>query len=512
MSIKAYDWVAYHARQSPGRLAMVDLYSGRSFTYREMQKRTARLACGLRKQFDIQQGDRVSVLTNNTTDCLEMEFACLKLGAVYVPLNWRLSVPELEYILGDCAPKVLIHEDVFADKAVLLRDAGKTPALLELNAHGTTSDYEQLIDASDEMAEPADIVHDDLWVILYTSGTTGYPKGAMITHGMTFWSAMNTITPLQLAEDMVNLCVLPLFHTGGLNCFCNPAVLLGGVNLIMRRFDPGECLSILQDPELGVTHMHAVPTNYLFMSQEPSFKDADLSRLRTCGIGGSPTPVELLEIYKKKNIGLKQAFGMTETTLVSMLTAENAMVKLGSAGLPALFNQIRIVDKKGNELKDAESVGELWVKGPNVTPGYWKMPEANESSFTGDWFHTGDVARVDADGFLYIVDRWKDMYISGGENVYPAEVENVIYQLPQVSEVAVIGVPHERWGETGQAVIVVKPGKTLTAETVLKHCAERLAKFKQPGSVRFVDEIPHNTVGKVLKRELRASAVNKRSS
>ena len=504
MSVKVYDWVAYHARQSPDRMAMIDLHSKRTFTYGQMQDRTARLANALAGNFGVGKGDRVAALSNNTTDCLEMEFACLKLGAVYVPLNWRLSVPELEYIVSDAEPNVLVHEDVFSDAANALLESGKTPALLELNAEGADSPYEALIaDSSDQIAA-ADISHDDLWVIMYTSGTTGHPKGAMITHGMTFWNVVNLLNPFRMSEDMVSLTVLPLFHTGGLNCYSNPVVHMGGLNLVMRSFDAGECLRLLADPELKVSHLLAVPTNYLFMSQHPSFETTDLSRVKAFGVGGAPTPLELINIYKERDVSLQQAFGMTETSpLVSALTAEQALTKIGSAGLPALHTQIKVVDEDATEIVEPGVVGELWVKGPNVTPGYWKRDDANESSFTDGWLHTGDAAHLDDEGYLYIVDRWKDMYISGGENVYPAEIENVIYQLPEVGEVAIIGVPDDRWGEVGRAVIVIKPESSLDEATVLKHCSERLATFKRPKSVRFVDEIPHNATGKVLKRELR---------
>ena len=503
MAVKNYDWVAYHARQTPNRTAMIDLHSERTFTYAEMQKRTTRLAHALRHQLGVEQGDRVACLANNTTDCLELEFACSKLGAVYVPLNWRLTVSELEYIVGDAGPKVLVHEDLFADQAAELQRLCGVADLLELNASGEGSTYEAAIDAGETELELAATTHDDLWVIMYTSGTTGHPKGAMITYGMTFWNVVNLLNPHRLSADMVNLCVLPLFHTGGLNVYCNPTVHMGGTNIIMRSFDPGETLKLLPSRDLGVTHFLGIPTNYLFMSQHPAFAEADLSHIVCCGVGGAPTPLELLNAYAEKGKALQQAFGMTETSpLVTALNAEQAMKKAGSAGLPALHTEIRIVDDEGNEV-EANTVGELWVKGPNVTTGYWNRPDANESSFTDGWLHTGDAAYADEEGYVYIVDRWKDMYISGGENVYPAEVENVIYQLPAVGEVAVIGVPDERWGETGCAVIVVKQGATLNEETVLKHCSEHLARFKQPQSVRFVEEIPHNATGKVLKRELR---------
>ena len=506
MSTKVYDWVAYHARQTPDRLAMIDIHSGRRFTYADMQNRTLRLANGLAGEFGVARGDRVAVLANNTTDFLELEFACLKLGAIFVPLNWRLSVPELEYIVGDAAPGVLVFEDVFEDAAGALLERRKTPALLALNASGAGSPYETLIAEADDEITPADIDHDDVWEIMYTSGTTGHPKGAMITHGMTFWNIINLLNPHRLSANMVNLCALPLFHTGGLNCYCNPAIHMGGVNIIMRSFDPGEALQLISDPDLNVTHLGGVPTIYLFMSQHPSFAAADMSRVITFGVGGAPTPIELIKVYEEKGASLQQAFGMTETSpIVSSLTAETAFTKIGSAGLPVLHTEVRLVDESGVDIKDPDVVGELWVKGPNVTPGYWNRPDADQDSFTDGWLHTGDAATMDEEGYLTIVDRWKDMYISGGENVYPAEIENVIYQLPEVAEVAVIGVADERWGEVGQAVIVVKPDATLDENAVLRHCSERLARFKQPRSVLFMDELPHNATGKVLKRELRES-------
>jgi len=248
-----------------------------------------------------------------------------------------------------------------------------------------------------------------------------------------------------------------------------------------------------------------VPANFLFMSQLPEFETVSFPTAVGIGVGGSPTPLPLIETWNSHGIPLQQGFGMTETSpLVSALTRDDASRKIGSAGAPAMHVEVRVVDEDGNDV-GPHVVGELWVRGPNVTPGYWNRPDATAESFTDGFLHTGDAAKYDDEGYLYIVDRWKDMYISGGENVYPAEVESVIYQLDGIGEVAVIGVPDERWVEVGRAVVVRKPGATVTDSEIIRHCADRLAKFKVPKSVVFVDEIPHNATGKILKRELRTT-------
>jgi fatty-acyl-CoA synthase len=275
----------------------------------------------------------------------------------------------------------------------------------------------------------------------------------------------------------------------------------------MRTFDPGAALDVISDPALGITHFFAVPAPYQFMMQHPKFQDADLSRLQISGVGGAPCALNILEAWAARGVALLQGYGMTETSPgTAMLDAADAIRKAGSAGKPLLHTEVRIVDEAGRDVPRG-TVGELWTRGPNITPGYWNKPEATRSAFVDGWLRTGDAARQDDEGFIYIVDRWKDMYISGGENVYPAEVENVIFQLPQVGDVAVIGVPSDRWGEVGKAIIVVKPGAMLTEADVVAHCLSRLAKFKVPQSVDFVEVLPRNAAGKVLKRELRTRFV-----
>jgi fatty-acyl-CoA synthase len=499
VATKSFDWIAHHARTRPDKLASVDLGTGRRFSYAEMDDRCGRLATALAEIHGIGFGDRVAVLANNNTNFFEVQFACWKLGAIFTPLNWRLALPELEFILGDSRPSLLIVDDTFVELGENLLELGLVPAIINWQVE---QHYEEALANAAPLAVAVDCTHDTPLTIMYTSGTTGRPKGAIITHGMLFFNAVNCVEFFGVGTDMVNLVFLPLFHIAGLNTFANPAYHFGGTNIVMPDFDPGACLKLLGDEVTGVTHFLGVPTNYLFMSQHPDFETAKFPTVKSAALGGAPSPLPLLEAWGAKGLPLQQAFGMTETApLVTALKPEDAMVKVGSAGLPALHTEVRVVDPDGNDIAPGE-IGEIWTRGPNVTPGYWEYPEANEASFTDGYLKTGDAARTDDEGYIYIVDRWKDMYISGGENVYPAEVETVIYQLQAIGEVAIIGVPDERWGEVGRAIIVRKPDAELGEAEVLAHCKERLAKFKVPKSAVFVDELPHNATGKVLKREL----------
>ncbi|MEM1160633.1 MAG: AMP-binding protein, partial [Pseudomonadota bacterium] len=345
---------------------------------------------------------------------------------------------------------------------------------------------------------------DDTWTIMYTSGTTGRPKGAPNTYGMAFINAVNLSAPFQLDRTSSSVIVLPLFHTGGLNCYATVMLHNGGSSLVMRAFDPGETLRLIGSPDEHVTHMLGVPANYLFMAQHPDFATTDFSRIVAAGVGGAPTPVPLLKQYEaEKGIAIIQAFGMTETSpAVSLQTPELARTKVGSAGRCVKHGELKIVREDGTDA-DLDEVGALWVRGPNITPGYWNRPEANATEFTNGWFNTGDAARLDADGDLWIVDRWKDMYISGGENVYPAEVENTLFALEGVADGAIVGAPDEKWGEVGVAFVVCDADAALSEDDVIGHFHGKVARFKIPARVVFIDELPRNATGKVLKRELR---------
>lgn len=516
--ILAADWIAFHADRTPDKLAMIDQGTGRHFTYAEFNDRAARLAAYLREVWGVLPGDRVAILGKNSTDYFEFQFACMKAGAMMLPLNWRLAEPELLFILNDAGAKGLVYDGEFAGRVPGLRagahtlqhflriDFGQPPA-------DDTLPYELAIT---EMAERWEMnpqtTHDTPLMIMYTAGTTGHPKGVIITHGMYLYNAVNITVPTGLGNESVFYGVLPTFHIGGLNLYANPLLHLGGHNIIARQFDAALALQTLSDPAQGVTHFFGVPSIYLMLSQHPDFAKTDLSRIKSWGCGGAPMPVATLNLYAERGIIIQLGFGMTETSpTVFLIDKRRALAKPTSVGKPMPHTRVRVVDENHADVTPGQ-IGEVVISGPNVTPGYWNRPDANYESFFNDehgnrWLRSGDAGTVDEEGCIYIVDRYKDMYISGGENVYPAEVEQVLYQLPEVAEAAVIGIPDEKWGETGMAILVLRPGMHITPEAVIAHCAGKLAKFKVPKTVAFIDVLPRNAAGKVLKRELRVQFV-----
>ena len=507
-----FDWIKRHAERAPDKLAMVDAHSGRQFTYLQFNERANRLASFLKDELGIQQGERVSILAQNSTDYFEVLFACGKMGAILNTLNWRLAVPELEFILNDCAPRVLIYEAMFAEMVEALQPLIDCEFYVVMGGESSEEGwtYESaLVAGSPRGVEMPPLKYTDTWAILYTSGTTGRPKGAQVTYGNFFYNAVGMGQAIDLASGDVNLNMLPTFHAGGLGLYAGPILHAGGTLVVMRAFEPGEFLRLIE--EWRVTVILLVPSVYLMLSQFPDFEAYDLSSVRHWGSGGSSLPPSLVHEYADKGIVIQQGFGMTETgPTVFIITREDAVRKAGSVGKPVLHTDVCIMDPEHNLLGPNE-VGELCIRGGNVTTGYWNRPEATAEAIVthpaigaGEpWLHSGDAAMYDEEGFYYIVDRWKDMFISGGENVYPAEVENVIYHHPAVAEVAVIGVPHPKWQEVGRALVVVKEGQELTEEEVIEFCQGKLARFKIPKSVFFVDALPRTAAGKVLKRELR---------
>ena len=497
------DWLVKQASNYPHKTALVDLASGRRLTYRQFNERASRFAEFLRSRWGIAKGERVAVLAHNSSDYLEMLYGCAKIGAVMVCLNWRLSVAEHRGVLADCTPRALVFGAEFDEAArQLLAEGGPEHAMRIGGAADGVPGYEECLAASSgETVEMPCWPMDEVWYLLYTSGTTGKPKGVIQTYGMAFFNGVNAMHAAKLSRDDVLLAVLPFFHTGGLNLYANPLIQCGGTVVIMKQFDVDQTVALL---ESEITVMFGVPAIYLFLSQHPRFAQADFSRVRSWACGGAPIPRSLLEQYLAKGITICFGFGMTETGPTVFLTDETtARSKIGTVGRPVTYALTKVVDVATRRALGPNERGELLIKGPGVTPGYWNNPEASARAFQDGWLCSGDIAYYDEDGDYYIVDRSKDMFISGGENVYPAEVENVIFQMPQVAEVAVIGVPDAKWGEVGKAIIAFKPGLAATPEEIGAFCRERLAGYKVPKHFVFLPQLPRNAAGKVEKPKLR---------
>lgn len=499
-----FDWIQRHAERTPDKLALVDAHSGQQLTYAQFNQRANRLAHFFVHELGLQQGDRVSILAHNSADYYVALFACAKSGTILNTLNWRLTVPELEYILNDCQPKAIIVDEAFAETAVSLRQTVTIEHWFFLGDEAAASDwtYEAALAAGDPASVPDPrLRYEDTWAILYTSGTTGRPKGAQVTYGNFFYNAVGMGQAIDLSSQDVNLNVLPCFHAGGLGLYAGPIFHTGGTLVVMRQFEPDKLLQLIEQWQVSVLLL--VPAIYLLLAQTADFSQYDLSSVRSWASGGSSLPPSVVHDYANRGIIIQQGFGMTETgPTVFLLPKADAVRKAGAVGKPVLHTQVCIMDREGNVLGPNE-VGELCIRGGNVTTGYWNRPEATAEALRDGWLHSGDAAMFDEEGFYTIVDRWKDMFISGGENVYPAEVENVLYQHPSVAETAVIGVPDPKWQEVGLALVVVKEGASLTEQEVIDFCQGKLARFKIPKQVRFMKELPRTAAGKVLKRELR---------
>lgn len=474
---------------------------GNTVTYAQLDALVTRTAHGLRAR-GVERGDRVAFLGSNSVEFVVCMFAVARLGAVFLPLNTRLARPEIAYILTDGAPRFVVVADDFDHMLDAPQLAGSTDDTVRITQQGGTGLGDLLGDDDEAIDEPIGL--DDLFMIQYTSGTSGRPKGVMLTHANVTWNVYNLIVDADIASDEVALVTAPLFHTAALNQVLFPTLLKGGTALIEATFDPDRALDLIE--RYGVTLLFGVTSMYLALTKSPRWATADLRTLRSAISGGAPIPLSLLETWRDRGVGIIQGYGLTEASPgATMLRAHDPTDKLGSAGTPCFFSDLHVAGV-GGVPSAAGAPGEILVQGPNVSPGYWRNEKATEAAFLDDgWLRTGDLGRVDEDGALYVVDRLKDMFISGGENVYPAEVEQAIYRHPAVAEVAVIGVPDERWGEVGRAVVVVRDGQSLDEATLLSHLEGRLARYKIPRSVRFVDGLPHNASGKLQK-----SAVRKR--
>jgi fatty-acyl-CoA synthase len=486
-------WTARRARATPERTALV--HGTRRVTYAALDDRVRALAAGL-AGLGVERGDRVAYLGPNHPAFVETLFATTALGAVFVPLNARLAPEEHQFALADTVARILVHAPgiqrvpLSACSPATTSDVSDEPPLTRLEIGST---YDDLLTGTGQRREPVDVDPDDTAVLLYTSGTTGRPKAARLTHANLTWNALNVLVDVDLARDEVCLLSAPLFHAAALGMTCLPVLLKGGTLVLEGAFDVERTLDLV--PAEGVTIMFGVPTMFAALARSPRFADTDLSSVRYLLCGGAPVPPALLERYAERGLTFLQGYGMTEAAPgVLLLDREHAREKTGTAGRPHFFSDVRLSPD-----------GEVLVRGPNVVDGYWRRPQESAEAFDGEgWFRSGDVATIDDEGFHRIVDRVKDLYISGGENVSPAEVEGVLTEHPDVVDAAVIGVPDARWGETGHAWVVLAPGATTTPQDVLAHLEGRLARFKHPRTVEVVDTLPRNPTGKLDKGALRA--------
>ena len=497
-------WLTKRAFLTPDQEAYVDGHGGERLTFAELNARANRAANAF-VEAGIEKGERVALLLMNSPEFVEAFFALGKIGAVVVPLNWRLVPDELEFILKDSGATRLIFDDDFVDTVAELHGRGdKTDVTQWLQVAGGdvayfASDHRAFRDAASD-AEPAIGASDeDMVYIMYTSGTTGLPKGVVHTHNTCIWGCITIAATTYYREKDRFLSPLPMFHVGALTPL-TLNVYRGTTSIVMRSFDPVRAWELIDEEK--ITTALAVPAMLNFMLQVPNLERYEFSQLRWCMSGAAPVPESLIEACAKIGIEVHQIYGLTESCgPAALIDAENALKRIGSTGKAFYHTDVRIVAPDGSDCPP-DVPGEVLVAGPHIMREYWNRPEATAETIVGGWLHTGDVARMDADGFIYIEDRIKDMVISGGENVYPAEIEKVLQTHPAIVEAGVIGQPSEKWGESPFAV-VVKGDEALTEADVIDFCRGRLAGYKQPKGAAFVDTLPRNPSGKILKRVLR---------
>ncbi len=493
----AADLLSSRTRLTPEREALLELETNRRYTYAELNARANCCAHWL-QSFGVGYGDRVSILAHNSVVYLDLFYGCAKIGAIFTPLNWRLAAPELMYIMNDCTPKALLVGPDFAETAGQI-EGPITPEQITPLARYEAALAQQ---SAQEPQRPSHLTGESTHCILYTSGTTGRPKGAMIPHRQVLWNCVNTAVSWGLTEHDISPVFTPLFHAGGLFAFLTPLLYLGGRIVLSKGFDPAQTLETILAEKCTV--ILGVPTLFQMWLDAPNFADLDFNHVHFFISGGAPCPPSLMEKWRAaKGVIFRQGYGLTEVgpNCFSMADAES-VPKTGSVGKPIFHSQMRLVGENGDDVP-VGATGELLIKGPHVCTGYWHNPEATAESLMNGWFHTGDMAQMDEDGFFAIVGRAKDMIISGGENIYAAEVEAVFVEHPHVTEAALIGKPNEKWGEIGLMIVVTEKGQTVTANELKAFCQQRLARYKTPKEIIFAAALPHSPYGKVQKVKLR---------
>ena len=497
------DWTGRRALLTPKREAIVDNIQNKRYTFEEMDKRANQVA-RLLLDSGVQKGDRVGIYSKNRFDFLDILFACGKIGAILTPFNIRLTTPETEYLLKKTNPSIVFYDPNLGIQFGKIRPLLEKQHVVVMGnkMFDTDPDIHSLVtrNSSSAVERPA-ITMDDPFLIVFTGGTTGLPKGAVLSHRLVFWNSVNTIVSWGLRPDDIQPLLFPLFHTGGINVLLIPFYHLGALSIIMGDFDPEETLRVVESERCTI--VIGVPTVFNMISQSSNFKKTNFEHVRLFISGGAPCPVAIMEKYWEKGKILKMGYGLTEVGPNNFYLPDDAVKERPtSVGFPAFHCDMKIVDDDNVTLSD-EEVGELMLRGPHTFSGYWEEPEESAKVIESDgWVHTGDLVMRDSDGFYYIVGRKKDMFISGGENVFPSEIEDVLYKHPAILEAAVIGVPHEKWGEVGKVFIVLKDGESLAEDEIRQYMDDKLARYKIPKHYEFREDLPKSAAGKILKREL----------
>jgi fatty-acyl-CoA synthase len=500
-------WVQRWSDLHPDKPAII--FEEEQITYAELNQRANKASCWL-QSLGIEKGDRVAVMLNNCPEFIELFLACARLGAIFVPLNFRSAPPELDYFLKNCRPRLFVFGREFIDNVkkldfedtrpqVLLSSVGKAltdTAVLDFIGESAVFDGRKpFLSRSLGPTDP-----EEPQVIMYTSGTTGRPKGAVLSHRKTFFNCLNADIFFKMHFDDIMLVILPLFHSGGLFIQTSPVIYKGATLVMHPKFDP---LKVYQDVErYKVTKFLGVPTVYRALVKVDPQQRGDISSLKVCAGGGEKTTPELFEKCREAGLAFRQVMGQTETSILLWASEEDSFHKPGTVGRPVFHAEVNIVDKNGRPVKPGD-VGEIVVRGSIMMKEYWQDPVRTEETIRNGVLYTGDLARMDEDGYYFLVDRARDMYITGGENVYPAEVERILREHPEVEDIAVVGVPDERWGEVGKAFVIPQKDSNLAAESLIGFCQERMAKFKCPKQVQFCKDFPRTPLGKVKKQELK---------
>ncbi len=493
------DWLKRWKTYSPKSIAIKDGETGQEYSYAEFYHLANQGAHLLHREFNIRKGDRVAVLATNELEYVFLFFALQRLGAIMVPVNYRLTQREVNHIITDSAPKLVLFQEAYRDIVENLPSTTPLSRLLFQKSTASENNFADLLKSETCTQEYAFTPQDnDPAMILYTSGTTGSPKGAILNYKMLFWNSINTTLRLNISQADATVIFLPFFHTGGWNVLTTPFIHRGAKVVFLKKFDADQILSLSAQEK--ATILFGVPTTMDMMARSPLFSELDLSSLRYAIVGGEPMPLELIKTWDKKGIPIRQGYGLTEFgPNVFSLNEEDALRKIGSIGFPNFYIEAKVVDNEGQELPD-NHVGELVLRGPMCMQGYWHNDKATQETIKEGWLYTGDLVRRDSEGYFYVVGRKKDMFISGGENVYPPEVEQILRAHPGVLEAAVVGIPDEKWGEVGKAFVVLS--HDITSEDLHQHCLRNLAKFKIPKHFVFLANLPKGESGKILKRKL----------